>query len=614
MTEVPSVAHGDGIRPLAAGDDVISRYSHWVRETPDAAAVEDGEHRFTYREIDGIADAVADRLRDRVTSGDIVAVCLDRSAALVAIAVALARLGAVYLPLGPAPGEDRLAGLLTDVRIRAVIGAPDTLPGSGSALSLPVPAVGANAVPHVLAELVPPAPGAASAPPGTLYAVLTSGSTGKPKAVAVGADSLANLVRWYHDLSGLGPGDRMALIMAAPFDPHLGDLWGGLAYGATLAVAPDSARYSTDTLVEWFRTARVDVSVLATPMAEPLLGRAWPDGLRLRDLLIGGDRLRTWPGPDVTTRVHNVYGPAEATINVTSALLGEADRTSPPIGGPIPGVTLCVVDEDGRIVPRGTAGELLIGGVCLALGYVDEEMTARRFVQAPEGSGLERVYRTGDKVRMGDDGLLDFLGRLDDQVKISGVRIEPAEVEAALERDAEVRRAVVAVRRSRGGATGLVAFVEPAPGSAPEPDSLLQGTRSAVPAQAVPQEVHLVERFPLNENGKVDRAALLASVPAPGAERAEELRGETEELLAGLWRDVLGTADVHARSNLYALGGNSMHAVALAGAIKRTFELELSMKSVMELRVLRDMAAAIDAERVALAASEVSRTATVTDW
>ncbi|GHC52305.1 hypothetical protein GCM10010309_09620 [Streptomyces violaceochromogenes] len=614
MTEVPSVAHGGRTSPPAAGENVIARFSRWVSETPDAAAVEDGVHTFTYREIDAIADAVADRLRDKVTTGDIVAVCLDRSAALVAVAVALARLGAVYLPLGPGPGEDRLAGLLADVRIRAVVGAPEILPGTGTAHELPVPSAGANAVPRVLAELLTPAPGSAPAPPGTLYAVLTSGSTGKPKAVAVGTDSLGNLVRWYHDLTGLGPGDRISLLMAAPFDPHLGDLWGGLAYGATLSVAPDSARYSTGALVEWFRDARVDVSVLATPMAEPLLGGEWPDGLRLRDLLIGGDRLRTWPRAEVTTRVHNVYGPAEATINVTSALLGDADRTCPPIGGPIPGVTLCVVDEDDRIVPRGTAGELLIGGVCLALGYVDEEMTARRFVAAPAGAGVERVYRTGDKVRMGEDGLLDFLGRLDDQVKISGVRIEPAEVEAALERDPRVRRAVVAVRRHPGGGAGLLAFVEAAPGTAPDPGSLIQGTRSALPAQAVPQSVHLVEEFPLNENGKVDRAALLTSAAAPGTERSEELRGETEELLAGLWQEILGSADVHACSNFFALGGNSMHAVALAGAIKRTFELELSMKSVMELRVLRDMAAAIDAERVALAASGASHSLAVTDW
>lgn len=614
MSKVPSVAHGGQISPPAAGEDVVSRYRHWVRETPEAVAVEDGPHTFTYREIDEIADAVAGLLRGRVSSGDIVAVCLDRSAALVATAVALARIGAVYLPLGPRPGADRLADVLTDLRVSAVVGAPEILPGAGSSLALPVPATGANAVQRVLAQFTTPAAGAAPALPGTLYAVLTSGSTGKPKAVAVGADSLGNLVRWYHDLTGLGPGDRMSLLMAAPFDPHLGDLWGGLAYGATLAVAPDAARYSTGALVDWFRDARVDVSVLATPMAEPLLGAPWPEGLRLRDLLIGGDRLRTWPGPDVTARVHNVYGPAEATINVTAALLGEADRTAPPIGGPIPGVTLCVVDEDDRIVPRGTAGELLIGGACLALGYVDEELTARRFVPAPLGAGGKRVYRTGDKVRMDEDGVLDFLGRLDDQVKISGVRIEPAEVEAALERDPRVRRAVVAVRRHCDGGAGLLAFVEAVPGTAPDPEVLLQGTRAALPAQAVPQAVRLVGEFPLNQNGKVDRAALLASVPAPGAEPAEELRGETEQLLAGLWREILGSADVHARSNLFALGGNSMHAVTMAGAIERTFGLELSMKSIMELRILRDLAAAVDAERVALAASEADHAAAVTDW
>lgn len=612
MNDELSVAQGGLVPPWAAEDAVLARYQSRLGEAPGAVAVEDGPHSFSYQEIDDIASSVVHRLEGRVSAGDIVAVCLDRSAALVAVAVAVARIGAVYLPLGPRPGDRRLAGLLAELRITAVIGSPETLPGDGPGVELPVPSVGANAVPVTIAEFTSPAPDAAAPPAGTFYAVLTSGSTGKPKAVAVGAESLARLVCWYHDVSGLGPGDRMSLLMAVPFDPHLGDLWGGLALGATLAVAPDEARYSTDRLVEWYRSARVDVSVLATPMAEPLLGGAWPPGLRLRDLLIGGDRLRTWPKPDVTARIHNVYGPAEATINVTAATLRTDDgRSAPPIGKPIPGVTLCVVDDRGRIVPRGETGELLIGGACLALGYLDEELTRQRFVPAPEGAGVARVYRTGDEVRMAEGGVLEFRGRLDDQVKISGVRIEPAEVERALEQDAGVRRAVVAVRRREDGRTGLVAFVEPVQGAVLDLDELLEGARACLPLQAVPGSVHVVAGFPLNQNGKVDRAALLADVPT---ESAAELHDDTQRQLAGLWQDLLGAPGLHAGSNFFELGGNSMHAVALAGSVKRVFEVELSMRTVMSLRLLGDLARAIDAERAQVRAAGERQPAAITEW
>jgi amino acid adenylation domain-containing protein len=612
MTGALSVVQGGTVPPLPAREGVFARYEHWVGESPAAVAVQDGPYAWTYREIDDVANEVIRHLEGRVGAGDLVAVCLDRSAALVAVAVAVARLGAVYLPLGHQAGERRLTSLLAELRVPAVIGSPELLPGSGEQVKLPVPASGANAVAVTVAEFTTPAPDALPAPPDAFYAVLTSGSTGTPKAVAVGGESLANLVRWYHDLSGLGPGDRMSLLMAVPFDPHLGDLWAGLSHGATLAVAPDEVRYSTERLVEWYRSAAVDVSVLATPMAEPVLSGPWPHGLRLRDLLIGGDRLRSWPRPGVTARIHNVYGPAEATINVTAATLEPGlDMPAPPIGTPIPGVTLCVVDGDGRIVERGQPGELLIGGTCLALGYLDESLTRERFVPGPEGADVARVYRTGDKVRMRADGVLEFLGRLDDQVKISGVRIEPAEVETALEQHPAVRRAVVAVRRHQSGLPGLVAYVEPVPGMPLDTAEVLSTARASLPHQAVPGDVHAVDGFPLNQNGKVDRAALLA---ATASEPAGEPAGETQLRLAELWHDILGADGLHPGSNFFELGGNSMHAVALTSAVTNTFHVDLSMKTIMSLRSLRDMAAAIDAERRrSLAVPEGTHT-TVTEW
>ncbi|MFE7119882.1 amino acid adenylation domain-containing protein, partial [Streptomyces sp. NPDC057654] len=499
---VPSVLHGGPLPAApAAGETVLSWYETWVRDTPDATAVLDGEHRWTYAELDSAADAVADALRGRVGPGDIVVVCLDRSAALVAVAVALARLGAVYLPLGPRPGERRLTAVAEGLRVVSVIGAPESLPPGHRAaehLPLPVPTEGVNAVAEAVAAFVPPAADARTAPAGTFYAVLTSGSTGTPKAVAVAQRSLGALLRWHRERTGLTAGDRHSLHVGIAFDPHLLELWSALTCGAALSVAPDEVRWDPAALADWWREAGITVAVSSTPMVEPLLDLPWPTGLKVRHVYVGGDRLRRRPAADVTATIHNAYGPAEATVVCTAhALRGEpldgAADEPPAIGRPVAGAVVCVADERGAIVPRGEAGELLVGGDCLALGYLDEELTARRFVAAPEGlAGVERVYRTGDRVRLRADGELEFLGRLDDQVKVSGVRVEPAEVEAAFEHDARVRRAVVAVRRPESGGARLAAFVLPAPGASPAVRDLLSGVRAWLPEQAVPAEVHVV--------------------------------------------------------------------------------------------------------------------------
>ena len=590
-----SVLHGAPVPSAAIEGHPFSWYRQWLHRRPEAPAIEDGPHTWTYRQLDDAADRIAGQLAGRVRPGDLVAVCLDRSAALVAVAVAVAKLGAVYLPLGPRPGSARLSDLTAELRIPVVIGTAGLSLGDGDQVDLLVPAEGANMTGPVVAEFRNPAPTAVPAPEGAFYAVLTSGSTGKPKAVAVGAASLANLVHWYHDISGLGPGDRISLLMAVPFDPHLGDLWGGLAFGATLAVAPDDVRYATDRLVSWYSDAGVTFSVLPTPMAEPFLNAAVPAGLPLRNLLIGGDRLRGGPRPELNARVHNVYGPAETTINVTAALLAPQEgRCAPPIGTPIPGVTVCVVDEQGRVVERGVTGELLVGGACLALGYLDPELTARRFVTGPQEAGAGPVYRTGDQVRMQADGVLSFVGRLDDQVKISGVRIEPAEVEAALESDPAVVRAVVTVRRGEAEGATLLAFVLPQEGQHLDVEALLDSARVSLPEQAVPGMIQIVERFPLNENGKVDRVALLAGVTAAPI---QELADDTSTRLAVLWKEMLDANEVHAGSNFFDLGGNSMKAFALLRAIEEQFGVTLTMRTVMSRRFLRDLAAAIDAER-----------------
>ncbi|GAB7029116.1 non-ribosomal peptide synthetase [Streptomyces sp. NPDC021749] len=631
-----SIAHG-ATPATGIPAEVLSRFTEWAARSPEAPAVIDGAHTWTYRQIDAAADEMATALRDRVRPGDLVGVCLDRSAALVVTAVALARLGAVYLPLGPQPGERRIETVTEDLDVACLIGDPALLPagfrtsGQGergghvdrvAQVVLPLPVAGANAPAKAVAAFADgPGTGTRRAPSGAFYAVLTSGSTGRPKAVAVGEAALGTLLHWYRTETGLAPGDRHSLLIGVAFDPHVLELWAGLTSGAALVPAPDEVRWDSQVLTDWWREAAVSVAIGATPMIEPLLDRPWPADLTLRHLIVGGDRLRRRPAADVTATVHNAYGPAEATVLATSyAMRGtdaaEADGAgAPPIGGPVPGVTVVVTDADGRPVPRGTEGELRLGGRCLALGYLDPELTARRFTAPPADlalpPGVDRLYRTGDRVRMRDDGLLEFLGRLDDQVKISGVRIEPAEVAAALEQDPAVRSAVVVAPRTSDGRARLVAYVRPAGGAGPSgtaptaedfADGVLTAVRAWLPEQAVPSAVRIVDTFPLDANGKVDRAELMRRATEEGAEPSRsDVRpdGSTpgERLVLDTVRDLLARPETTLAENFTAAGGTSLIAARLLTVIRRETGVRLRAPELLRQPDLRAVAALVDARR-----------------
>ncbi|MFE3879238.1 non-ribosomal peptide synthetase [Kitasatospora sp. NPDC059146] len=570
---------------------VLDLFTTWAHRTPQAPALIDGGRTLGYAELDRLADTVAESLRGKVGAGDLVGVCLGHSAELAAVTLAIAKLGAVHLPLGPRPGEKRLQAVAEQLRPACLIGDAAVLPPGGERLELDLP------TPGLLAALTPGEQ--ASVPVGTHYAVLTSGSTGTPKAVAVTEPALGALLHWYRELTGLGPGERHSLLIGVAFDPHVMELWATLTSGAALVVAPEAVRWDSGALTDWLGEAGITAAVLPTPLAEPILDRPWPAGLALRHLMIGGDRLRRAPGAEVTATVHNAYGPAEATVATTVHTMapgGDHGADAPPIGLPIAGAVVLVTDEQGNPVPRGTAGELRIGGRGLAAGYLDPELTARRFVQAPPGvDGTDRVYRTGDRVVMRADGVLEFHGRLDDQVKVSGVRIEPAEVEAAFERDDRVRRAVVAAETAATGGVRLLAFVQAEPDA--EPASLLEAVRPWLPEQAVPSAVRLVETFPLDPNGKVDRAALLAALAAePEAPAAAGEDGDTavERTLVKLCRELLGRADLGPGDNFLASGGNSLAAARLLESLEGEYGVRLRAPLLLRQPDLRAVARLIE--------------------
>ncbi|WP_406388798.1 non-ribosomal peptide synthetase [Streptomyces sp. NBC_00211] len=612
-----SVAHG----PAAEPTRVLARFEDWARRTPKAPAVIDDLGIWTYQDLDAAAALAAKDLADRVRPGDLVGVCLDRSTALVVTAVALARLGAVYLPLGTRPGERRIRAVTEDLDVACLIGDPGVLPEDyrgGEHVPLLLPTEGVNAPAAAVAAFADSVRGTRRAPEGALYAVLTSGSTGRPKAVAVAEPSLSVALDWYRAETGLAPGDRQSLLIGVAFDPHLLELWAALTSGAALVPAPDDTRWDSQVLTDWWRDTALTHAVAATPTVEPLLDRPWPQGLKLRHLVVGGDRMRIRPGADVTATVHNAYGPAEATVLTTAHAMRATDpeagdQVPPPIGTALPGVTLLVTDAEGHPVARGEDGELRVGGHCLALGYLDAELTARRFTPPPPNLAMpavDRLYRTGDRVRMNPDGSLDFLGRLDDQVKISGVRIEPAEVEAAFEQDPRVRTAVVTVLRDSSGHGRLVAHVRTADGAEPAPAELLDAVRSWLPEQAVPTAVRIVDGFPLDANGKVDRPALAAQdqdqdqAPASGALRAagtddlaDAATTATERLVLTTVRDLLGRSGIGLGDNFTDAGGTSIVVARLLAVVEGETGVRLRAPEVLRSTDLRVLAALIDGRR-----------------
>ncbi|MDQ0786680.1 non-ribosomal peptide synthetase [Streptomyces sp. B3I8] len=589
----------------APGDTLLAWFEAWVERQPEAVAVLAGDEAWSYADIDTAAKRVAEALAGKVGRADLVGLCLDRSPGLIAAAVALARLGAVYWPLGPNPAAGRLAELVDANGVNCLLA--DTLVSPLPGWSVGVPA-GLGRAETALTPIVrpEPAPRPTSAGPGSpepFSAVTTSGTTGRPKVVLLAGPALAELVRWYCHMHELAPGDRVSLLLGTTFDVHQAEMWASLCSGATLCVAPAGARQSAAELLEWWQTASITSSFLPTPLSELVCAASWPADLALRHLTIGGDRMRTRPPAGVAVQVHNIYGPAEATVVTTAHHLrpGAPRDAVIPIGTPRDGAMVLIADPGGRPVPVGEAGEVLIGGSCLAIGYTDPDRTAERFFTAAPTAhtGPIRLYRTGDRACMDIDGELLFLGRMDDQVKISGVRVEPVEVETALERHAGVRNAVVIPVSGAGGAQFLAAFVRMADGVPRDAGTLLRTARRHLVEQAVPSHVHFVDAFPLNANGKVDRAALAASHTRAVADvqSAADGLGDTAGRLLDICRRLLDVPVLELSDSFADRGGTSLAFARLLAAVQGEFGVTLRAARAMRQPDLGALAVLIDSVR-----------------
>ncbi|MBZ4423326.1 non-ribosomal peptide synthetase, partial [Myxococcus sp. RHSTA-1-4] len=560
-----------------------------VDRTPDATALVFEGQSLTYRELDARADSLARHLRTLgVRPETRVAVSVERSLEMVVAVLGVLKAGGGYVPVDPTLPRERRAFLLADC------GAPVLLTQRRLASGLPAYDGQVVYLEDVSVTVTSERVAGGAGPRNLAYVIYTSGSTGRPKGVLIEHRSACNLVTQERRVYGTGPGTRMLQMANLGFDISVEEVFTTLASGGTLVLARAESLMPGEPLHRLL--AELSINTLSTTPAA--LAATPSEGLpALTTVITGGEAC---PASVVTRwapgrRLLNTYGPTEATV-MSSWVECVADGRAPSIGRPLANTTAYVLDAAMQPVPVGVPGELFIGGVGVARGYLNRpELTAERFLLNPfvEDTGA-RLYRTGDKVRWLANGELEYLGRIDSQVKVRGFRIELGEIESVLRQHTAVADAVVVVREDVPGDKRLVGYVAPKAGQAIDTKDLRGFLQQQLPEYMVPSALVSLDALPLTANGKVDRRAL----PAPDTSRPADgfvaPRTPTEELLASLWAEVLHVAQVGARDNFFELGGHSLLATQVISRIRDAFKAELPLRDLFEAPHLAALAARID--------------------
>ncbi len=554
-------------------------FGEQVARTPDAAAVTYGDRSMTYRELDEASDRLAGLLVGQGAGpGRCVALLLSRSAEAIAAILAVLKSGAAYLPIDPAHPPARIEFMVADARPIAVITTAD-LADRFNGHDLSVVKIDDSAV-HAQPRMVLPAP----APDDLAHIIYTSGTTGVPKGMAVTHHNVIRLFDSWDVGLDLAKAQVWTQFHSCAFDFSVWEIWGALLHGGRLVVVPESVARSPKDLHALLIAEKVTV-FSQTPSAVRMLS---PQGLESTALVVGGEPCP----PDLVDRwapgrvMINGYGPTETTIFASiSAPLTAGVSGAPPIGLPVPGAALFVLDGWLRSAPAGVVGELYVAGYGVGCGYLGRAgLTGSRFVACPFGIPGARMYRTGDLVRWRADGQLDYLGRADEQVKIRGYRIELGEIQSALATLDGVEQAVVIAREDRPGDKRLVGYVT---GNA-DPARARAALAERLPAYMVPTAVVALEEIPVTANGKLDVRALPSPEHGTGTHRGPT--SATEEILTGIYAEVLGVDRVGVDDSFFDLGGDSISAMRLITAINGALDVDLPVRHVFEAPTVAQLA------------------------
>jgi amino acid adenylation domain-containing protein len=574
-------------RPLPFPVSVPVLFAVRAARNADAVALTYEDRSWTYRELDEVANRFARLLIDEGAGpGQVVGLLLPRSAEAIVAMLAVLKSGAAYLPIDPALPDSRIAFMLEDAAPIAVI----TTVGLADRLDdhdvMVIDAEDPDIASYASTAL--PAPG----PEDHAYLIYTSGTTGVPKGVAITHYNVTQLMESV-DPELAVPGQAWSQWHSYSFDVSVGEIFGALLHGGRLVVVPESVVHSPEDFRALLIRERVSV-LMQTPSAASALA---PEGLDAKLIVAGeacsAELVDRWAPGRVML---NAYGPTEATMYTTISAPLRAGSGAPPIGMPVPGAALFVLDQWLRPVPSGVVGELYVGGRGVATGYVRRAgLTATRFVACPFGGSGARMYRTGDLVRWGSDGQLQYLGRADEQVKVRGYRIELGEIQAALGGLDGVEQAAVVAREDRAGDKRLVGYIV---GGADPAEARAQ-LAERLPHYMVPAAVVTLPALPLTQNGKLDKRAL----PAPEYRDTNQYRApsnDVEEALADIYAQILGLERVGVDDSFFDLGGDSLSAMRVVSAINNRMDTSLAVRTLFRAPTVASLA-----RQLGTAASEV---------
>ncbi|MFI6761062.1 amino acid adenylation domain-containing protein [Micromonospora sp. NPDC050417] len=574
-----------------------------VARFPDRPAVSDDRQSLTYTELDRRSSTLAALLRQRgVGEEDRAALYLDRSVDVFVAILGILKAGACYVAVDTRYPDARRDEMISGSGSRVVITRPEWEPHlahldvtvlayAGGTVDVPADGTGDGAARDL---------GSTIRPEQAATVLFTSGSSGTPKAIVLEHRNIVSFA-CNPDLPGLTPQDRVGQISSLSFDAFHFEMWSTLAYGAEVTVLPPVPELLAADFQREMRRRQITAMLVPTMVINHAVREDRDAFASLRLLQAGGDVLlpsscRALLGGAFTGELWNLYGPAEITTACTAQRVtaAEAALDNVPIGRPLAGTTVYVLDEQREPVRPGDVGELYVGGPGLARGYLGRaDLTGERFVPSPFPGGPSRLYRTGDLAREGADGILEFVGRADSQVKIRGYRVEPGEVERALCRHPDVPDAVV-VPSGTGDDRHLLAFVV-LDGDL-TPAGLRQYARDTLPDFMVPGHFLVLPQIPANEHGKRDQEGLRELVAQHQLRQESYIapRTATERHLAGLWEELLSAERVGANDDFFALGGHSLLAFRLHRQIRRGLGVDLEHGAVLRNTVLADLATAID--------------------
>ena len=566
--------------------------------TPEAVALVMGEYTLNYRQLNKQANQLAHYLHTLgVGPNMLVGLCVERSLDMVVGLLGILKAGAAYVPLDAAHPVERLHFMLEDAHVSAVI----TQQHLVERLSpIPAPFIRMDADAGMLALYSTNEPAKAAQADDLAYVIYTSGSTGQPKGVQITHKNLLNLVYWHRRVYAVTAADRATQVASPAFDATGWELWPYLTCGASVYLVDEDTRLDPVVLRDWLLRNTITISFLPTALAEHVLQLAWPTQTALRFLLTGADALHHYPSPDLPFAFINNYGPTEATVVATfGRVYPEAHPTMPPaIGRPIDNAEIYILDEDMQPVSIGEVGELYIGGVGLAKGYLNRpELTAERFIAHPFRSEPEaRLYKTGDRARFLPDGQIAFMGRVDHQIKIRGFRIEPNEIVTALNRLPAIQMSAVVAREDTPGDKHLVAYIVVNPDEEIVASALREALMQHLPEYMIPAVFVQLAALPTTSNGKVDLAAL----PTPDTTnmvRDEQIAlPETlvEKRVADIVSTALGLEQIGIDENFFMLGGHSLLGTQVITRIAGAFDVDISLRILFNAPTVRLISAEIE--------------------